>query len=148
MFANRYFLLLGSAALMLVILFSVGQALARPVAAADIDSATQSYSAWAKAAGVESIDSATRSYRAWALDVEGAAIPVTGNAESPDYYQRHPERSTPAAAAVDMSDYFARHPALRRGLPNSVHTILQKPLIDACFDVSISELAACREAIQ
>jgi hypothetical protein len=109
MFANRYFILLGSAALMLVILLGVQRVLARPVAVSDMDSATQSYSAWA-------------------LKVEGAAIPATGNAESPDYYQRHP--------------------ALRRGLPTSTHTILPPSRIDECFDVSISELAACREATQ
>jgi hypothetical protein len=54
----------------------------------------------------------------------------------------------PAAVTVDTSDYFARHPALRLGLPTSTHTILPPSLIDECFDVSVSELAACREASQ
>jgi hypothetical protein len=119
MFANRYFILLGSAALLVLVLLTVQQALARPAAVSDMDSATQSYSAWAKAAEVENIDSATRSYRAWALEVEGAAIPMTGNAESPDHYQRHSEQPDATISPIDE-----------------------------CFDVSISELAACREASQ
>lgn len=79
---------------------------------------------------------------------EPIIVPVTGAEELSDYYQRHPERSAPAEIRVDTSDYFARHSALRRGLPTSVHTILPGSLIDECFDVSISEIAACREASQ
>lgn len=41
---------------------------------------------------------------------KAAVIPVTGIAESPDYYQRHPELSVPAEIpAAEMSDYFQRH---------------------------------------
>jgi hypothetical protein len=119
MFGYRYFILLGSAALLLVVLLTVQQAFARPAAVSDMDSAAQSYSAWAKAAEVENIDSATRSYRAWALEVEGAVIPLTGNAESPDYHQRHSEQPETKISPIDE-----------------------------CFDVSLSEVAACREASQ
>jgi len=75
-------------------------------------------------------------------------MPVTGADEFSDYYQRHSEQDIPVEIAVDTSDYFARHPGLRRGLPMSTHTILDLSLIDECFDVSVSELAACREASQ
>jgi hypothetical protein len=74
--------------------------------------------------------------------------PVTGIDESSDYYQRHSEKVGPVEISVDTSDYFARHPALRRGMPSSTHTILNPSLMDECFDVSVSELAACREASQ
>jgi hypothetical protein len=45
----------------------------------------------------------------WASEFN-IGIPVTGNSESLDYFQRHPERI--AGIAVDMTDYFIRHPEL------------------------------------
>jgi hypothetical protein len=76
------------------------------------------------------------------------AIPVTGAEQLSDYYQRHSERDASAKITADTSDYFARHPALRRGSAESVNPISQGAPIDECFDVSISELAACRAASQ
>jgi len=75
-------------------------------------------------------------------------VPVTGASEYLDYYQRHAERSAPAGVAADMSDYFARHPELRHEIETSVRPALQNSTIDECFDVSVSELAACRAASQ
>ena len=40
-------------------------------------------------------------------------IPMTGASGFPDYFQRHPELSLPAAIKVDQSDYFTRHPEAR-----------------------------------
>jgi hypothetical protein len=79
---------------------------------------------------------------------ESSIVPVTGVQELSDYYQRHSERDAPAKITIDTSDYFARHPALRRGSAESVNPISQGSPIDECFDVSISELAACRAASQ
>lgn len=43
---------------------------------------------------------------------KAALIPVTGIAESPDYYQRHPELRVPGAVIVDITgDFYLRHPA-------------------------------------
>jgi hypothetical protein len=75
-------------------------------------------------------------------------VPVTGAEDASDYYQRHSERSNSAAVAVDMSDFFMRHPELRGGIAESVNSASQSSPIDECFDVSVSELAACREASQ
>lgn len=40
-------------------------------------------------------------------------IPLTDANYFSDYFQRHPELSTSAGTAVDMTDYFVRHPELR-----------------------------------
>ena len=41
---------------------------------------------------------------------KAAVIPVTGIAESPDYYQRHPELRVPGAGTGDMAgDFYLRH---------------------------------------
>jgi hypothetical protein len=45
----------------------------------------------------------------WA-SIQPAVIPVTGNSEASDYFQRHTERIAPAGGAVDVTDYFLRHP--------------------------------------
>lgn len=79
---------------------------------------------------------------------EPISVPVTGAEDASDYYQRHSERSNSATAAVDMSDFFMRHPELRGGIAESVNPVSQSSPIDECFDVSVSELAACREASQ
>jgi hypothetical protein len=75
------------------------------------------------------MDSATRSYIAWGEALRAA--PKLGESTTSEYL-----------------DYYQRHPALRLGLPTSTYTILNPSLLDECFDVSISELAACREASQ
>jgi hypothetical protein len=76
------------------------------------------------------------------------SVPVTGAEDASDYYQRHADRSNSGAAAVDMSDFFIRHPELRGEITESVKPASQSSPIDECFDVSVSELAACREASQ
>jgi hypothetical protein len=85
-------------------------------------------------------------------DLSAAPAPisvlVTGAEDASDYYQRHSDRSNSGAAAVDMSDFFIRHPELRGEITESVNPASQSSPIDECFDVSVSELAACREASQ
>jgi hypothetical protein len=63
-----------------------------------------------------------------------------------DFYQRHPEWTSagqniavPVTGASDYLDYFQRHPEQPDAMISP---------IDECFDVSVSELAACREANQ
>ena len=94
-------------------------------------------------------------------------IPMTGANELSDYYQRHSERSISAGSAVDVSDYYMRHPELRIPTESidlsdyyqrhselrdiaaeSADAALSRPPHDECFDVSISEVADCREASQ
>jgi len=48
----------------------------------------------------------------WASQNVSVSIPVTGDLAYPDYYQRHPELSVRAEAALDTTDYFFRHPEL------------------------------------
>lgn len=66
----------------------------------------------ATGAVVATMDSANRSYTARARSLQGAAVPVTGISELPDYYQRHPELRVPLKRTVDTADYFVRHPEL------------------------------------
>jgi hypothetical protein len=72
-------------------------------------------------------------------------VPETDNLS--DYAQRHPELRVPAGK-VDMTDYFARHPDLRGGFTANVDTAVERVSLDECFDVSLSEVAACRAASQ
>jgi hypothetical protein len=44
----------------------------------------------------------------WMADVQTVAIPVTGDPEASDYFQRHPEFRLPSSP-IDLSDYFLRH---------------------------------------
>ena len=76
MYANRFLIVLGVLSLLLVAMvisfpFSNTPTSAEPGRAADVDSATRSYTAWAKAAEAEAstVDSATRSYIAQAKAV-------------------------------------------------------------------------------
>ena len=68
MVTNRFIRLLIAIALLAVVGLAVREASATPSPAADVDSATHSYTAWAKAAEAEAstVDSATRSYMAQA----------------------------------------------------------------------------------
>jgi hypothetical protein len=130
MSTNRLLNLFIAMALVLVAALLVREVNATTASVSSVDSATRSYAAWAKAAESESsvMDSATRSYRAWAASVQGFVVPATGISESTDYYQRHPELGAGFAVTVD--------------------TISDRVPLDECFDVSISEVAACREASQ
>jgi hypothetical protein len=81
-----------------------------------------------------------------------------------DYYERHPEHNAPAATegVLDVAgDFYQRHPQWTIALPvtgaseyldyhqrHSEQRDAGISLSDECFDVSISELAACREASQ
>jgi hypothetical protein len=69
------------------------------------------------------------------------------NVDTTDYFARHPELGI-SANSVDLTDYFLRHPELRDGLTESVDTASDGASLDECFDVSLSEVAACREANQ
>src|SRR5215475_732552 len=76
MYANRFLIVLGVLSLLLVAMvisfpLSNTRTSAEPGRAAEVDSATRSYTAWAKAAEAEAstVDSATRSYIAQAKAV-------------------------------------------------------------------------------
>jgi hypothetical protein len=68
MYTNRFINLLVSVSLLAVIVLVVQNANATASVVSNVDSATQSYTAWAKAAEAEAstVDSATRSYIAQA----------------------------------------------------------------------------------
>jgi len=66
-------------------------------------------------------------------------VPVSGASEYSDYYQRHAALPAATTKSTDLTDYFRRHPELHRVLVE---------IVDECFDVSLSEVAACREASQ
>jgi hypothetical protein len=66
---------------------------------------------------------------------------------SSDYFQRHPELTAPSVIGIGASDYFQRHHE-RYDKMNKVPIPSFRDPIATCFDVSISELAACREASQ
>ena len=84
--ANSLFVTLIVAALLAVTALTVREALATTAVVSNVDSATRSYTSWAKAAESESnntVDSATRSYSSWAKAMEDgsseALVPVTGS---------------------------------------------------------------------
>jgi beta-lactamase class D len=71
MSTKRFFIVLTVAVLLVVIALTAQLTLAAGTNANEVDSATRSYMAWAKAVEVNSalLDSATRSYTAWAKAV-------------------------------------------------------------------------------
>ena len=71
MYTNRFISLLVAISLLAVVVLVVREANATTSLAANVDSATRSYTAWAKAAEAEAstVDSATRSYIAQAKAV-------------------------------------------------------------------------------
>ena len=71
MYTNRFISLLVAISLLAVTVLVVREANATPSLVANVDSATRSYSAWARAAEAEAstVDSATRSYIAQAKAV-------------------------------------------------------------------------------
>jgi hypothetical protein len=79
-----------------------------------------------------------------------ASAEITAGRTS-DFYQRHLEWAgsikNPVMSVTDDSDYldyYQRHSELRELSDEDLTTT---PL-DECFDVSLSEVAACREASQ
>jgi hypothetical protein len=47
----------------------------------------------------------------WASNVQNAAIPVTGNSDVSDYFQRHPELRASAAIVADTTaNFYLQHP--------------------------------------
>src|SRR5215211_4185915 len=79
MFTNRFISLLVAISLLAVVVLVVREANATASLVANVDSATHSYTAWAKAAEAEAstVDSATRSYIAW-----GQAMQVRNTMDS------------------------------------------------------------------
>ena len=72
-----------------------------------------------------------------------------------EYYQSVEEahnlqrgRAADAARWTVLAHYYQSHPELRDGLTKTVETASEVAPIDECFDVSLSELAMCREASQ
>ena len=78
MSANRFFTLLVLLALALITLLTAQEAIATATLTSEVDSATRSYTSWARAEEVEGIDSATRSYTAWMRDVVCGTDPTDG----------------------------------------------------------------------
>lgn len=81
--ANSLFAVLIIAALLAVTTLTVREALATAAIVSNVDSATRSYTDWAKSVerSDQTVDSATRSYTEWAKSVESRSVlvPVTGN---------------------------------------------------------------------
>jgi len=76
----------------------------------------------------------------WTVNNQNAVIPITGDAEYPDYYQRHPELSLPAKIESGYSAYFERHPELSALAGTSVDTsdyYLRHPELSNTFDGNI-----------
>ena len=72
-----------------------------------------------------------------------------------EYYQSVEEahnlqrgRAADAVRWTVLAQYYQSHPELRDGLTRTVETASEVAPIDECFDVSLSEVAACREASQ
>ena len=78
MYTNRFISLLIAISLLAVVVLVVREAKAATSLVANVDSATRSYTAWAKATGAEAstVDSATHSYTAWAKAAEAEASTV------------------------------------------------------------------------
>ena len=74
-------------------------------------------------------------------------IPVSSAWKFSDFHQRHHELRV-SGEKIDLSDYLARHPGLEGGFAIFNHTAEDRAPLDECYDVSLSELTACREASQ
>ena len=51
----------------------------------------------------------------------------------------------PVTGTLEFSDYYQRHPELHGEMAQSVDAIWDRAPLDECFDVSLSEVAACRD---
>ena len=129
MFTNRIFTVLVSLALAAFIVLTVREALATSAVASNAE----------EALGIE------RSRSADTARWEAIA----------EYYQSVEEahslqrgRAADAARWTDLAEYYQSHLELRGGLARTVETASEVAPIDECFDVSLSEVAACREASQ
>ena len=78
---------------------------------------------------------------------------IPGVAGANDFYQRHPDWKIgiqsgvfSVTAPLEASDYFQRHSELSSGLNASAQGPSGRVPLDECFDVSLSEAAACRAA--
>ena len=56
--------------------------------------------------------------------------------------------NVPGTGNSQFPDYFLRHTELRSGFTESIDIASDPAPLDECFDVSLSEVAACREASQ
>jgi hypothetical protein len=92
MFKNRFILVIGVLALLLVTMAVTYPRTNASLAASDFH---QRHPEWQ-----------------WASGVQNAVIPVTGISAAPDYYQRHPEFGIQVSTMLAASDYFMRHPEL------------------------------------
>jgi hypothetical protein len=88
MFKNRFILVLGVLALLLVTMAVTYPRTNAPLAASDFH---QRHPDWT-----------------WTSNNQKAVIPMTGISASPDYFQRHPELRVAVAETVDTTDYFIR----------------------------------------
>ena len=129
MFTNRFFTVLVILVLTAVIVLTVRDAMATSAVAPNAEEALR-------------------------IDRSRSADTVRWEAIA-EYYQRVEEahnlqrgRAADAARWTDLAEYYQSHPELRGGLTRTVETASEGAPIDECFDVSLSEVAACRAASQ
>ena len=153
MFTNRFFTVLVIVALAAVIVLTVREAMATSAVAYNAGEALSMERSWSadtarwEAMGkyYENQVPRLRSRSAETARWEAIAEYYLSVEEAQDLQRG---RAADAARWTDLAEYYQSHPELRGGLTGTVETTSEVAPIDECFDVSLSELAACREASQ
>jgi hypothetical protein len=153
MFTNRFFTVLVILALAAVIVLTVREAMATSAVASNAEEALRVERS--RSADTARWEAMGKYYENQAQRQRSRSADTARWEAIAEYYQSVEEaqnvqrgRDADAARWTDLAEYYQRHPELRGGLIRAVETASEVAPIDECFDVSLSEVAACREANQ
>ena len=153
MFTNRLFTVLVSLALAAVIVLTVREAMATSAVASNAEEALRVERS--RSADTARWEAMGKYYENQAQHQRSRSAETARWEAIAEYYQSVEEaqdvqrgRAADAARWTDLAEYYQSHPELRGGLTRTVETASEVTPLDECFDVSLSEVAGCREASQ
>ena len=153
MFTNRFFTVLVILMLAAVIVPTVREAMATSAVASNAEEALSIERS--RSADTARWEAMGEYYKNQAPRLRSRSAETARWEAIAEYYQsveeaHHLQRGRAADAArwTDLAEDYQSHPELRGGLTRTVETASEVAPIDECFDVSLSEVVACREASQ
>lgn len=153
MFTNRFFTVFVVVALTAVIVLTVREAMATSAVASNAEEALSIERS--RSADTARWEAMGKYYENQAPRLRSRSAETARWEAIAEYYQSVEEaqdlqrgRAADADRWTALAEYYQSHSELRGGLTGTVETTSEVAPIDECFDVSLSELAACREASQ
>jgi|SRR5690349_19341430 len=153
MFTNRFFTVLVSLALAAVIVLTVREAMATSAVAFNAEEALSNERS--RSADTARWEAMGKYYENQVPRLRSRSAETARWEAIAEYYQSVEEahnlrrgRAADTARWTALANYYQGHPQLRGGSTRTVETASEVAPIDECFDVSLSEVAACREASQ